>query len=71
LMSQPGKGYSAPRECWPVTIPWGDVGVIFSDAAGGRAVLRLCYANKDNAVVEGIAADARLEPHRLTIVQVE
>jgi len=58
----------APR---PGTTTRGDVGVIFSDAAGSRAVLRLYYANKDTAIVDDIPTQARLEPLKWTIVTVE
>jgi len=49
----------------------GDVGVIFSDPGGSRDVLRVCYADKDTAIVNDIPTEARLEPAKWGMVQVE
>jgi len=49
----------------------GDVGVIWSDAGGSRNVLRVCYFNKDTAIVNDIPTEARLQPHRWGMITVE
>ncbi len=55
----------------PGMLTKGDVGVVFSDMAGSRNVLRVCYANKETAIVNDIPTEARLMPHKWGIVQVE
>ncbi len=49
----------------------GDTGVVFSDRAGSRNVLRVAYANPDTAIVNDIPTEARLEPGKWGIIEVE
>jgi len=58
----------APR---PGLITKGDVGVVFSDPGGSRNVLRVCYANKETAIVNDIPSEARLTPEKWGVIRVE
>ncbi len=49
----------------------GDVGVIYSDTGGSRNVLRVCYFNKDTAIVNDIPTEVRLQPQNWGMMLVE
>ena len=49
----------------------GDVGVIFSDAAGTVDVLRVRYANKYCTVVNDVPTEAKISPNKWAVLRFE
>jgi len=47
-----------------VSIPWADLGVLFSDPSGSRTIRRRYLHNAETALVDDVPSEVRLTPQR-------